>query len=92
MQSYSYALCTPVANSVYVNIYVKNSFAYAENDEIFSVRHPTGVKSADFRSQLEASGVSSHTEELRYNETLCLGMTIYISYCSHPPHSIPLEL
>ena len=31
-----------------------------------------------FRSQLEASCVSSHTEELWYNETVCLWMTVYI--------------
>ena len=31
-----------------------------------------------FRSQLQASFVSSHTEELWYNERVCLLMTIYI--------------
>ena len=38
----------------------------------------SNVKSGRFRSQLQASYVSSHTEELWYNETLCLWMTIYI--------------
>ena len=36
------------------------------------------VKFGRFRSQLQASYVSSNTEELRYNETVCLWMTIYI--------------
>ena len=37
------------------------------------------VKLDGFRFQFEASCVSSHTEELRYNETVCLWMTyIYI--------------
>ena len=31
-----------------------------------------------FRSQLQASYVLSHTEELWYNETVCLWMTKYI--------------
>ena len=35
------------------------------------------VKLGDFWSQFSASHVSSHTEELRYNETACLPMTIY---------------
>ena len=32
----------------------------------------------EFRSQLQASYVSSHTEEFWYSETVCLWMTIYI--------------
>ena len=35
-------------------------------------------KFVGFRSQLQASYVSSHTEELWYNETACRWMTIYI--------------
>ena len=38
----------------------------------------SNVKMGRFQSQLEVSNVSSHTEELRYNETVCLWMTIYI--------------
>ena len=38
----------------------------------------SNVKLGVFRSQLQASYVSSHTEELWYNETVCLWMTIYI--------------
>ena len=38
----------------------------------------SNVKLAEFRSQLQASYVSSHTEELCYDETVCLWMTIYI--------------
>ena len=30
------------------------------------------IKLGRFRSQLEASSLSSHTEELLYNETVCL--------------------
>ena len=36
------------------------------------------VKLGGFRSQLQTSNMSSHTEELSYNETVCLWMTIYI--------------
>ena len=38
----------------------------------------SNVKLSRFRFQLQASYVSSHTEELWYNETVCLWMTIYI--------------
>ena len=37
----------------------------------------SSVKLGGFRSQLEVSGVSSHTEVMRYYETICLWMTIY---------------
>ena len=36
------------------------------------------VNLGGFLSQLQASYISSNTEELWYNETVCLGMTIYI--------------
>ena len=38
----------------------------------------SNVKLGGFRSQLQASNVSSYTEELWYNETVCLWMTVYI--------------
>ena len=38
----------------------------------------SNVKLCGFQSQLQASYVSSHIEELWYNETVCLWMTIYI--------------
>ena len=38
----------------------------------------SNVKLGRFRSQLQASYVSSHIEELGYNEKVCLWMTIYI--------------
>ena len=38
----------------------------------------SNVKLGGFQSQLHVSYMSSHTEELWYNETVCLGMTIYI--------------
>ena len=37
----------------------------------------SNIKLGGFQSQLQASYMSSHTEELRYNETVCLWMTIY---------------
>ena len=36
------------------------------------------LKLGGFRSQLQASYVSSHTEKLWYNETVCLWISIYI--------------
>ena len=38
----------------------------------------SNVKLGWFRSQLQASYMSSHTEELWYDETVCLWMTIYV--------------
>ena len=38
----------------------------------------SNVKLGGFRSQFQTSYVSSHTEELGYNETVRLWMTIYI--------------
>ena len=38
----------------------------------------SNVKLGGFRPQPQASYVSSHTEKLWYNETVCLWMTIYI--------------
>ena len=38
----------------------------------------SNVKLGGFRFQFHASYVSSLTEELWYNETVCLSMTIYI--------------
>ena len=38
----------------------------------------SNVKLGGFWSQLQASYVSSHTEELWYDETVCLWMTVYI--------------
>ena len=44
----------------------------------------SNVKLGGFESQLQASYVSSHTEELWYNETVYLWMTIYIYIYCHP--------
>ena len=38
----------------------------------------SNVKLDRFRAQLQASYISSHTEELWYNEAVCLWMTIYM--------------
>ena len=37
----------------------------------------SNIKLGGFRSQLQASYVSSHTEELWYNKTACLWMTTH---------------
>ena len=39
----------------------------------------SNVMLGGFQSQLQSSYVSSHTEELWYNEKVCLWMTIYIT-------------
>ena len=38
----------------------------------------SNVKLGGFQSKLEASCVSSHNDELWYNETVCLWVTIYM--------------
>ena len=53
--------------TTYIYIYIAERYDIKSN-----------VKLAGFQSQLEASCVSSHTDELRYNETVCLSMTIYM--------------
>ena len=69
----------PEANNIYVkDIYARNFFIKAKNDNGSGVWCPTDVKSAGFWSQHEASCMSSHTEELWYNETVCWWMTIHI--------------
>ena len=40
----------------------------------------SNVKLGVFRSQLQTSYMSSNTEELWYNETVCLWMTIFNIY------------
>ena len=62
----------PVADNVYVDIIRKNSFTKAEKDYGSGVKYPADFISDGFRSQLEESCVSSHTETLRYKETVCL--------------------
>ena len=37
----SHELTTPVADSVHVNMYLKNHFAYTEIEDISDVRYPT---------------------------------------------------
>ena len=55
---------------------------YSLSDVCWLVAERYGTKSneklAGFRSQFEASCVCSHIDELWYNETVCLWMTIYI--------------
>ena len=73
MNCFPHELSTPVADNKYVkNICVKNPFAYAENVDCSRVKYPTDVKSAGFRSRLEASRGSRYTEESSYNEPVCL--------------------
>ena len=45
-------------------------------DERYDIK--SNVQLGGFRSQIQAPNVSSHTEELWYNKTVCLWMTIYI--------------
>ncbi len=51
-------------------IYIKNSFAYAENDDGSVVRCTTDGKSTRFRAQLEESCGSNHHEALWHDETV----------------------
>ena len=60
--------------NLYIYIYIYRKRERERSTE----RYLTGVKSAGFRSQLEVSCVSSHTEELWYNEKVCLWMTVYM--------------
>ena len=57
-------MSTPVADSVYMNIYLKNSSDCAENDDTSELRYLIDVKSVGFRFHLEFSPVSSHTEKV----------------------------
>ena len=54
--------------------------ARADVVRLLAERYDTksNVKLGGFRSQLQASYVSSHIEVLWYNETVCLWMTIYL--------------
>ena len=65
MQSSSNELRTSVSESV-------NCKQKGKEGDSFGVRFPTDVKLTGFRSQLEAFRVSSHTEDLWYNETVYL--------------------
>ena len=58
--------------------YAKKSFAYAKIDVVSGVRYLADFTSVGFRSQFEASRGFSHTEELWYNELVCLWITIFI--------------
>ena len=69
----------PQPISVYVNNCIrKKSLPLRWEDDSVRVRYPLYVKSPGFRFQLEASWISSHNEELWYNETICQWMTICI--------------
>ena len=61
-----------------MNINLKNPFVYAEIDDASEVRYLSDEKLAGFWTQLEVSPVSTHTEELWYNKTVNLWMTICI--------------
>ena len=55
-----------------------NSSADVGRQNDWAVSYRPSVKLGGFRSHFEASNVSRHSEELWYNETVCLLMTIYI--------------
>ena len=59
MQSSSHKLTTPVAESVYANLYIQNSLVHTEIDDASGVRHLAHFMSAGFDS-----GLKHHTEEL----------------------------
>ena len=71
MQSSFHELSTPEADSVYVNIYQKNSFANAGNDDISGIKHASDFTSVGFQSHLEKSRVFSFTKELLYSKVDC---------------------
>ena len=82
MQSSSNKLSTSVSDSLkckqtITNTYTLNSRAGIGATEGKEVCYRSDIKLGRFQSQLEASCVSSHTEEL-YNETVCLWTTVYI--------------
>ena len=82
MQSFLKKLSTSVADNVKykqmkVDTYTQNPRADFDLHTGYRVCHQPKVKLGGFRSRLEESRVSSHTEELWYNETVCLLM-IYI--------------
>ena len=75
MKSSFYEMSTPVADSVYIkNIFIKNPFTYTEKYDSSGVRYPTGVKSAGFRCQFEASVNNCNTTK----QSVCGGQYIYI--------------
>ena len=57
-------MCVCVCVHIYIYIYIYNSFTYAKNDDNSRARYLIDVKPAGFQSQLEASRISSHSEEL----------------------------
>ena len=73
-------------NRIYVNkrkvIHMRwIPFACAEYVNESAVKCLNGVRSARCRSQLAASRMSGHADELWYNETVCLWMIIHIYMC-----------
>ena len=73
-------MCTPVYECIYLSKFKNENFVLVRNINytpmvpLLVERSDTksNVKMDRFRSQLQASYVSSHTEELWYNETVCL--------------------
>ena len=75
----NWALWYPVRQNInnQIKCLIIPVLTYVDLAERFDTK--SNVKLGGFQSQLEASYVSSHTEELWYDETVCLCMTIYIS-------------
>ena len=67
-----------------VFIFLQPSHLNKNRERITGVRCPTDINSARFRSQLDAPNGSSHWEQLWYNETVCLWMTIYHTLVVQP--------
>ena len=80
MQSSSNELSTLVSMSTNESYYSMPYNSRADAVRLLAERYDTksNVKLGGFRPQLIASYVSSHTEALWNNETVCMWMTIYI--------------
>ena len=81
-------MITPVSDGIKceqmkVNTDALNSQAAVRSLTGWEVCYWSDVKLGRFRFQLEASHMSSLTEELWYNKTVCLLMTIYIYIYIH---------
>ena len=71
---------------IYIYIYNESNYIMPYNSQadvvcLLAEQYDTksNIKLRRFWSQLQASYVSSHSEALWHNETVCLWMTIYIS-------------
>ena len=71
--------------------YQQQSNSYFKHTHIHPPTHTHIYKWSKFGNQLRASYVSSHTEELRYNETVCLWRTIYVVFWPSIRPNLPFQ-